>query len=461
MRPILTALSRRDLLRSAIAAGVGIAWPGSSLFAAATTPAAPTARRLVLVELEGGNDGLNTVIPTKAVAEYYNTYSAKRAGIGYAAAATLALTANGGANSLDINGATFGLNPNLAELLPAWNDSTVAKQDLAIVLGVGYPNPNRSHFRGIDIIHTAQDGNDISPASSAWLNDVFTLGSNGGIIGGLNGHGVALAHYSDTPFRGGGTKDLAVETAQDFYDKAAGILAIPGSPGANASLAYVKSTIANILSGQGEIAQALSAPGVVAGTKAQNKAAWDSYWLARGVTVNTVVWNGNGSKFVERQCRAVAEIIASGVEIPVFRITLGGFDNHSGQRANHDDLLAQLGRGLSLLRKALMAVDTHEGTHYWDDTLVMTYSEFGRRIEENGSAGTDHGTAAPHFVLGGSVNGRALYGEQPRLNQPDARGDLQWKVDYRDMYASACSWIGLNAPASLGGFSGIPGLYTA
>jgi uncharacterized protein (DUF1501 family) len=274
------------------------------------------------------------------------------------------------------------------------------------------------------------------------MNDLFVSGTNSAAVGGLKGHGIILEHYSDTPFRGGGAKDLAVQTAQNFIDRAAGITAISAAPGANVSLAHVKTTIANILSGKDELTKAQLAPG---------GGAWDAYWSSKSIS-----WNGNGSSFVERQCRAVAEIIVSNVEIPVFRITLGGFDNHSGQLTKHADLLAQVGRGLARLRSALMAA----GGNYWDDTLIMSYSEFGRRVEQNDSGGTDHGTAAPHFVLGGAVNGRQFYGTQPLLNALDSRGDQIATLDYRRLYHSACDWLGLTAPTSVSSFAAIPSLYS-
>jgi uncharacterized protein (DUF1501 family) len=454
--PAPTALSRRDLLRTAMAAGVGMLLPGAlQAYTVPTSPATPTSRRLVLVELEGGNDGLNTVVPLAAGAQYWQTYYDKRPTLRYPVGSLVPLkTADSGAGTLITDGFTgFGLNPALVDLKAAWYG-----QDLAIALGVGYDKPNRSHFRGIDIVHSAQDGNSTSPAATNWMSDLFALGGNAGLVGGLKGHGIVLDHYASTPLRGGGAKELAVQTAQRFAEQAAGVTAITAAPGSNDALAFLKTTIANIISGRDELTKAKRPPGVPAGSTPglseaeYNQARWDEYWSSRGIT-----WSASKSVFVERQCRAVAELIVSGVQVPVFRITLGGFDTHSAQKnvdshgedvGRHATLMAQLGVGLSRLRTALMGVNVDGDTTCWDDTLVMTYSEFGRRVEQNGSGGTDHGTAAPHLILGGSIQGQRFFGTQPVLNVLD-HGDQIATLDYRALYYRACNWLGLAPPACI------------
>ncbi|MBA3707542.1 MAG: DUF1501 domain-containing protein, partial [Planctomycetes bacterium] len=140
------------------------------------------------------------------------------------------------------------------------------------------------------------------------------------------------------------------------------------------------------------------------------------------------------------QCRSVAQMISAGMPIPVYKISLGGFDTHSSQRAKHDGLLAQVAQGLSALRDALV----EKGA--WNRTLIMSYSEFGRRVEANDSGGTDHGTAAPHLILGSTANiTGGWYGTQPSLTDLDARGDLKWQIDYRRLYATGLAFLGLPA----------------
>jgi uncharacterized protein (DUF1501 family) len=138
------------------------------------------------------------------------------------------------------------------------------------------------------------------------------------------------------------------------------------------------------------------------------------------------------------QCRAVAQMIVAGIPIPVYKISLGGFDTHSTQRAKHDGLLTQVAQGLAALRDAL----AEKGA--WSRALIATYSEFGRRVEANDSAGTDHGTAAAHVVLASPANiVGGWYGGQPSLTDLDARGDLKWQIDYRCLHATGLAFLGL------------------
>jgi uncharacterized protein (DUF1501 family) len=130
------------------------------------------------------------------------------------------------------------------------------------------------------------------------------------------------------------------------------------------------------------------------------------------------------------------------VEVPVVKVTHGGFDTHARQRATHDRLLLELAEGLEALREAL-----HKAGR-WDDVLVMTYSEFGRRASENASGGTDHGTAAPQLLMGGAVKG-GLYGQPPSLEDLDGE-DLRYTVDFRSLYTTvAQEWWGMRAPQPL------------
>jgi uncharacterized protein (DUF1501 family) len=131
--------------------------------------------------------------------------------------------------------------------------------------------------------------------------------------------------------------------------------------------------------------------------------------------------------------------------VAVLRLTLSGFDTHQNQPGTHANLLKQLAEGVLALKNALSELGR------WDDALVMTYAEFGRRPKENQSNGTDHGTAAPHFILGGRVRG-GLYGEVPRLDRLDGNGNLPFAVDFRSVYATALErWWGIGSAKVLDG----------
>ncbi len=130
-----------------------------------------------------------------------------------------------------------------------------------------------------------------------------------------------------------------------------------------------------------------------------------------------------------RTMKVAAELVVSGVPVSVIKVRLGGFDTHSNQLNTHQRLLGELSRSLASFRGAMKKAGL------WDRVLCMTYSEFGRRVAENGSNGTDHGTAAPHVLLGGKVKG-GVYGEQPSLTNLLKGGDLAHTLDYRRLYST-------------------------
>jgi len=141
----------------------------------------------------------------------------------------------------------------------------------------------------------------------------------------------------------------------------------------------------------------------------------------------------------------LAEVIVQGLGLRVGYVTLGGFDTHANQAATQTSLLAELGQGLAAFYNDLEAHDSA------DNVVVMTWSEFGRRVEENGNEGTDHGTAAPLFVLGNAVVG-GIYGESPDLRNLDESGNLKFTVDFRSIYATVLdNWLGAPSAAILGG----------
>ncbi|MBC7474315.1 MAG: DUF1501 domain-containing protein [Candidatus Sericytochromatia bacterium] len=134
-----------------------------------------------------------------------------------------------------------------------------------------------------------------------------------------------------------------------------------------------------------------------------------------------------------KQFESASRIIASEIPVNVIKLEHGSFDTHSNQRNTQDRLLKDLSESIASFRSSMIDIGR------WNDVLIMTYSEFGRRVGQNGSNGTDHGTAAPHFVTGGKVRG-GLYGKQPDLNDLDY-GDLKFHVDYRSMYSTvAKNW---------------------
>lgn len=356
-------------------------------------------RILVLVELKGGNDGLNTVIPFADP-----LYAQLRP--------TLAI---GPGDVLRLDGRT-GLHPDLQPLLALWE-----QDELAIVQGVGYPQPNLSHFRSIEIWDTAS--NSAEYLADGWL----TRGLHAGLTAGASftAEGVRIGSSDFGPLAG--ARAVSLNNPQAFVDQAR--LASPHAVRGNPALQHLLRVEADV----SQAAQGLRA---------------ERHEFATSFPDGAF---GNG-------VRAAAQVIASQRGrggVPVITLTLGSFDTHQNQLVTHANLLRQLAQGLVALRAALTELGA------WDRTLVMSFSEFGRRPRQNQSNGTDHGTAAPHFIAGGAVRG-GLYGQPPDLSRLDAAQNLVFTTDFRQLYASiARDWWGVNPQTVVrGAFEPLPLLKT-
>jgi uncharacterized protein (DUF1501 family) len=375
-------MRRRDFLGALGLVPLFIASPRLA-FAASV---APYRNLLVLIELKGGNDGLNTLVPYADPA-YYRL----RPRIGIARDAVLQLDAQ------------VGLHPALQPLMALWQAG-----ELAIVQGVGYPDPNLSHFRSIEIWDTASRSDEY--LADGWLARVFQANP---VPRSFAADGVVVGAAELGPLNGRGARAIALTHTEQFLRRARLADDVATRP-ANAALAH-------ILKVEHDIAQAASG---LAGNQALRTA------FPPGPFGNAL--------------KTAAEVVAGSAGVAVVRVTHAGFDTHGGQPPVHERLLRELAEGLTAFRAAMREIGR------WDSTLVMTYSEFGRRAQENGSLGTDHGTANVHFVLGGKVRG-GLYGEAPSLARLEG-GNLMYTVDFRCLYATIIEkgW-GLSAAGVLNG----------
>jgi uncharacterized protein (DUF1501 family) len=379
-------MNRREFLSSAIAGSV-LAWLPQHSHAAANYQ-----KLLILVELKGGNDGLNTVIPYADA-----QYAVLRPRIAVARDQVLQLDES------------TGLNPALGPLMPLWKAGEVA-----VVQGVGYPSANLSHFRSIEIWDTASKSNET--LQEGWLTRAFAQAP---VPRTFAADAVVVGSAELGPFLGSGTRAIALTNTEQFLQQAK--LATPSGQAANAALNH-------ILRVEQDIVQAAAGLVSAGGNKT----------TATFTTVFPQTAFGNAA-------RTAAQVIASRSGVAALKLSLNGFDTHSGQVGAHSGLLKQLAEGLVALKAALTELGR------WDDTLIATYAEFGRRSRENQSAGTDHGTAAAHFVLGGRVKG-GLYGQRPALDRLDGNGNLPFAVDFRDIYATVLErWWGVNSTAALRG----------
>ncbi len=344
-------------------------------------------RILIVLQLSGGNDGINTLIPFTDP-----NYTQLRPTLGVATSDVLRLTDS------------VGLNPNLGKFKALYDQGK-----LAVVQGVGYPNPNRSHFRSMDIWHSAHPesfersgwlGRYVSacqcaqdnalPAISVGdqLNTLFWTDTT--LVPAVASIG-AFSFLTDTKYKNDRT--FQMQTLQNIYSQA-------GNWSAYETL--IRRGTLQALAGSDELQK-------VAAT----------YQTPVKYPANNGLAN---------QLKMVAQVIAGNLGTRLFSVSMGGFDTHANQKVNQDKLLGQLGDAVDAFMQDLANMKRQ------DDVTIMTFSEFGRRVKQNGSNGTDHGTAEPMFIIGNAVQG-GMYGTYPSLSDLDNNGDLKFNADFRSVYA--------------------------
>lgn len=380
--------ARRRFLKAGGAALTLLSFSG---WARAANEGAP--KLLVLLELRGGNDGLNTVAPIED-GRYHDLRP------------RLALRED----AIPLADG-LALHPALAPLRALWDG-----REMAVIRGVGYARPNLSHFRSIEIWDTASDS--AQYLHEGWLTRAIATAP---VFRSASADGVVIGATDLGPL-GGGARAIALTDPARFARQAR--LAGQAQSAARGALAH-------LLRVESDIARA------AAELRPDASFATEFPRGAFGIAM-----------------RHAAEVAATR-RVPVVRVTLAGFDTHQNQANAHAELLRQLAEGVVALRAALAEVDL------WRDTLVLTYSEFGRRPRENACGGTDHGTASVMFAFGGRVAG-GFIGEAPSLARLDADGNLLHTTDFRAVYATVLErWWKLDSERALGGrFAPLPLLRT-
>ena len=347
----------------------------------------PTDRVLVLIRLKGGNDGLNTIVPLYD----YAAYRAARPVLGYAQSQLLNLNAE------------LAVPTDFSAAQQLWQRGA-----LRIVNGVGYPDANLSHFRGTDIVTSASDAREV--LTSGWLGrhldacfpDFLTDPPSAPPAIQIGGSG-SLTFTSDENV----SLAVSVRNVEELTELAQ-----------NGQL-YNTTDLPDCLYGEqlGYLRAVANSTFVFAGGI---QAAYD-----RGA--NAVAYP---SGQLGAQLSALARLIKGGLDTRLYMVTLDGFDTHAGQDANHPALLRQLGDSVRAFFEDLATAGDERRV------LASTFSEFGRRIEQNASNGTDHGTAAPQLLFSPALDGSGATGDLPALTQPDAAGNLAFTTDFRAVYAT-------------------------
>jgi uncharacterized protein (DUF1501 family) len=427
------AYTRREFVRTGLGlVGVGVTVPTflSDTVAAFADGAGGLAaggrdeRILVVVQLAGGNDGLNTVIPYRS-----DDYHALRPTLGIKADRVLRLD-----DALGLHGEAVGLKK-------LWDDG-----QLAIVNGVGYPNPNRSHFVGTRIWETADPD---ERASTGWLGRFFDNTCQGEDRPDPKS---SIALVDETPLALSGEKfsPICVADPENWQYRGADIarrIAERRAPVREETPSRSTRGRNRRRATRDADAPAVEARRFLERSMLDTAVAVDDLRRAARITIDGVEFPRG--EFA-RSLKHVAGMIASNMPTRVYYVSLGGFDTHANQEGRHAQLLRQLGDSLSAFVGALQRIDA------WERTMIMTFSEFGRRVAENASGGTDHGEAAPMFLLGNGIL-PGLHGEPPPMDKLH-RGDLAFHADFRRVYAAVLKdWLAADAARILGpGFAPLP-----
>jgi uncharacterized protein (DUF1501 family) len=379
----------------------------------ASVPGVPEDHVLVVVQLGGGNDGLNTVVPF-GNDTYYRARQAiaipapGRSGNGPNQQSALKLDEKSG----------IGLHPNLTgfkELL----DQGVA----SIVQGVGYPNPNRSHFTSMDIWHTA----DTNAKGNGWIGKYFDCTCNGTPV---PEGAVSIGRESPLAMNGQIQKPVSFESAELFRWL-----------GEDLDRDKTLKRPYDIITRAGELDSINPDSQLGFLTRTALDAQVSSDRIRAAVSKRPLVqYPGNN---LARQLQIVGAMIRDGMKTRVYYVSLGGFDTHAAQLNSHGNLMRQLGDSLNAFYKDLKAQGNNSRV------LTMCFSEFGRRVQQNASGGTDHGTAAPMYFVGDMIK-PGLLGDHPSLTDLDD-GDLKYNVDFRSVYTAVLEdWMGAPSEKILG-----------
>ncbi|MBV9865180.1 MAG: DUF1501 domain-containing protein [Abitibacteriaceae bacterium] len=407
------ATTRREFIQNGLSfVSLGVAMPTflmrtAEAVAADANSGTNGGKILVVIEMSGGNDGLNTVIPFTDA-----EYTKLRPNIGIAAKDLVKIDAK------------LGLNPGMKSLGQLYEQGHVA-----VVNGVGYPNPNRSHFQSMDIWQTG-DPNITARERTGWIARYFDADGHykGNPLSGVTlGSTLPLAMWSQT------SPVSVIGNGQDFGF---------GTNGAGANKFK-----------QMETMRALYAEGTVASSHAEFIRNVGQEVYSSTAEIKTALKGSDNKATIEAKypnnnplaprLQTIAKLIGGGLNTRVYYANIGGFDTHANQPNQHSYLLGAVADAIAAFQRDLALQGRDK------DVILMTFSEFGRRVKENASAGTDHGAASVMFVVGKGVQGGS-YGGYPSLGDLDD-GDLKFHTDFRSVYATVLDrWLGTPSNKVLG-----------
>ncbi len=400
-------LTRRAFLGGVLAIPAVRSWLEPFSFLAplgASAGADPDGRVLLVVQLSGGNDGLNTVVPVDD-----DLYHRARPTLRLAKGSGVALSSE------------LMLHPSLGALRDLHG-----RGELAVVTNVGYPKPDRSHFRSMDIWHTASTAEPGATSSpTGWIGRVADSV-------GLRSGDAAAIHVGATeqPLSLVGER-MVVPSILDVENATVEPLRLDASTGSDGSLLR-------------RLAEVPRGDALAAAIAASARTAYDASDRLRSVADSYRPGAVYPASALARKLSTVAQVLEAGFATRIVAVETDGYDTHANQEQAHEALLAELGGALAAFHADLRAHGRG------DRVLTVVFSEFGRRVKENASSGTDHGAAGPVLLLGGGVRG-GVHGAPPDLAHLDD-GDVVMDTDFRRVYATALDvWLGLPSEPILGG----------
>ena len=351
-------------------------------------------KKLVVIQLSGGNDGLNTLIPYRN-----DLYYSNRPGI--------SIPKN---RLIDMNG-ELGLNENLSPLKALYD-----KGYLSIINNVGYPNPNRSHFRSTDIWHTASNASEY--LDSGWMGRYIDQ------YGKKPYTGIEVDDSLSLILKGRTINGVATKDAKKMFN--------------NAKTPF----FSKVLETQTETHLSEHNLGYLYKTMVGAKSSAKYIYETSKTSTSTKSYPNNP---FAKQLKTTAEFINSKLETKVYYVSMGGFDTHANQANRQSRLLKTYSEAMDVFVKDLEASDSFK------DTLIVTFSEFGRRVQQNAAGGTDHGAANNLFVIGKNLKKPGLYNDSPDLTSLDKNGDLKYTIDFRSVYATLLDqWLDASHSKVLG-----------
>lgn len=386
-------MKRKEFIHLSALATTALMVPEFLQAAARNSVMPVTGKKLVVIQLSGGNDGLNTIVPYTNDIYYQNR-------------PTIAISKE---NVLKLND-SLGINNVMSGFKELYDVG-----QMAILNNVGYPNPDRSHFRSMDIWHSASHANEY--LTTGWIGRYLDATCKGCA---MPTGAIEIDDTLSLALKGNDVKGMAMKDVARFHNlaKQTATFNNPTFAGNNSNLNYLYKTLAEANAGAEYLLEKSKVH--------KSKASYPQTMLGKDL-------------------KTIAELLTSGADTSVYYTSHTGFDTHAAQVGQQNKRLQELSEAVTVFVNDLKA------NNKFDDVCIMIFSEFGRRVKQNAANGTDHGTANNVFIIGNRLKQKGIITENPDLATLDA-GDLVFKTDFRSIYSTLLNkWLGADDKRILGG----------